>query len=130
MRGTAESYMEAPYLTTQPWGMTPRQVLLQLYDFAVDGCVARDMRRAGAALEELIAALDFSHEATAPGLYRLYEHALREVRAERYKVPLGILRELRDATALRTLLTPALLAKLASRALPQDRLPLPSLKDQ
>lgn len=97
MPGTAESYAQAAYITTQTRGMTPQQVLLQLYDLAIAGCVARDMRRASAALVELIAALDFSYEGIAQGLYRLYEYALRHVKAERYDVSLGILRELRDS---------------------------------
>jgi len=58
--------------------------------------MAGDRRRASAALVELIAALDFSYEEIAGGLYRLYEYALRHVKGERYDVALGVLRELRD----------------------------------
>ncbi|MBI4611264.1 MAG: flagellar protein FliS [Candidatus Rokubacteria bacterium] len=96
MPATAESYARTAYLETHTRGMSPQQVLLQLYDIAIAGCVARDMRRASAALVELIAALDFSYEEIARGLYRLYEYALREVKAERYETPINILRELRD----------------------------------
>ncbi|MFQ5830261.1 MAG: flagellar protein FliS [Candidatus Methylomirabilia bacterium] len=96
MPATAESYAQVAYRTTLTQGMTPQQVLLQLYDFAIAGCVARDTRRASAALVELIAALDFTYEDIAQGLYRLYEYALREIKAERYEAPLGILRELRE----------------------------------
>lgn len=96
MLTTAESYAQTAYLRTQARGMTPQQVLLQLYDIAIAGCVAQDMRRASAALVELIAALDFSYEEIAQGLYRLYEYALRELKAGRYETPLGVLRELRD----------------------------------
>ena len=96
MLATGERYAQAAYLETQARAMTPRQVLLQLYDLAIAGCVARDMRRASAALVELIAALDFNYEEIAQGLYRLYEYALRQVKAERYEASLGVLRELRD----------------------------------
>lgn len=95
MLATAESYAQTTYLQTQTRGMTPQKVLLQLYDLAIAGCVARDMRRTSAALVELIAALDFSYEEIAQGLYRLYEYALREVKAGRYEASLGILRDLR-----------------------------------
>lgn len=96
MPGVAESYAQTAYLSTQTQGMTPQQVLLQLYDHAIAGCLAQDRRKASAALVELIAALDFSYEEIAGGLYRLYEYALRHVKGERYDVALGVLRELRD----------------------------------
>jgi flagellin-specific chaperone FliS len=96
MPGIAESYARTAYRETQTQGLAPQQLLLQLYDFAIAGCVARDMRRASAALVELIAALDFDYEEIAHGLFRLYEYALRQVKAGQYESALGILRDLRD----------------------------------
>ena len=84
------------YSLTQAQGMTPLQAFLELFDIAIAGCVARDVRKTSAALVELIAALDFNYEEIAGGFYRLYEYALREVKAERFDFPLKMLTELRD----------------------------------
>jgi hypothetical protein len=84
------------YTLTQAQGMTPLQAFLELFDIAIAGCVARDVRKTSAALVELIAALDFNYEEIAGGFYRLYEYALREVKAERFDFPLKMLTELRD----------------------------------
>jgi flagellin-specific chaperone FliS len=85
------------YGAAQAQSLSPQQVLLQLYDFAIAGCLARDARRASAALVELIAALDFRYEEIAGGFYRLYEYALREVKAQRFDQALSVLSGLRDA---------------------------------
>jgi flagellin-specific chaperone FliS len=101
-------YATNAYAAAQTQSLTPPQILLQLYDFAIAGCVARDGRKASAALVELIAALDFNYEDIAGGLYRLYDYALREVKAGRFDQPLRILRDLRETW--RQALGPAALA--------------------
>jgi len=90
-------YATSAYVAQQTQGMTQQQMLLQLYDFAVAGCVAHDARKATAAIVELIAALNFDYEEIATGLYRLYEYALTEVRAKRFDEARKILAGLRDA---------------------------------
>ena len=90
-------YATGAYAAAQTQTLSGPQVLLQLYDFAIAGCVARDARRASAPLVELIAALDFDHEEIAGGLYRLYEYALREVKAQRFEPAHRVLAELRSA---------------------------------
>jgi len=89
-------YAATAYAVAQTQGMSRQQMLLQLYDFAIAGCVARDVRKASAAIVELIAALNFDYEEIATGLYRLYEYALREVKAHRFEPARKILAELRD----------------------------------
>jgi flagellin-specific chaperone FliS len=96
MAPSSAGYAATAYLAAQTQTMTPQQVLLELYDFAIAGCVARDARKASAALVELIAALDFDYEEIAAGLYRLYEYALREVKAQRFEAAHRILTGLRD----------------------------------
>ncbi len=96
MAYTTDTYATSAYMAAQTQAMSPVQVMLQLYDFAVAGCVAKDPRKASAALVELIAALDFNYEEIATGLYRLYEYSLREVKAQRFDPALKILTELRD----------------------------------
>ncbi len=92
-------YATSTYVTTQAQGMSQQQMLLQLYDFAIAGCLAQDYRKASAAIVELIAALNFNYEEIAAGLYRLYEYALREVKARRYEAAHRVLSGLRDAWA-------------------------------
>lgn len=90
-------YARSTYAATQTQGMSQQQMLLQLYDFAVAGCVAKDTRKATAAIVELIAALNFDYEEIASGLYRLYDYALREIRAKRFESAQKVLSDLRDA---------------------------------
>lgn len=97
MTQALSNYATAAYAVTQTQALSPTQVMLELYDFAIAGCVARDSRKSGAALVELIAALDFQYEEIAGGLYRLYEYALREAKAQRFDRALGILTGLREA---------------------------------
>ncbi len=90
-------YATSAYVTTQAQGLSQQQILLQLYDFAVAGCIAHDARKATAAIVELIAALNFEYEEIATGLYRLYDFALREIRAKRFESAHKILSGLREA---------------------------------
>src|SRR5213593_4149460 len=89
-------YATSAYVAQQTQGMSQQQMLLQLYDFAVAGCVAHDARKATAAIVELIAGLNFDYEEIATGLYRLYEYSLREVKAGRFDEAQRVLGGLRD----------------------------------
>jgi flagellin-specific chaperone FliS len=95
MTSLAPGYATATYQNAQVQSLSPTEVMLQLYDFAIAGCVAGDARKAGAAIVELIAALNFEYETIATGLYRLYEYALREVKAQRFEPAQRVLGELR-----------------------------------
>jgi flagellin-specific chaperone FliS len=97
MSQVLSNYATAAYAVTQTQALSPSQIMLQLYDFAIAGCVARDSKKASVALVELIAALDFEYEEIAVGLYRLYEYALREAKAHRFDAALKVLGGLRDA---------------------------------
>jgi flagellar protein FliS len=96
MASMTQDYAMTAYRSAQTQTLTPLDAFLQLYDFAIAGCVAQDTRKASAALVELVAALNFDYEDIAAGLYRLYEYCLREVKAQRFEPALKILRELRD----------------------------------
>ena len=95
MTTLTNGYATSTYMTAQAQSLSPVQVMLQLYDFGIAGCVAGDSRKASAALVELIAALNFDYEPIASGLYRLFEYALREVKAQRFGAAERILSELR-----------------------------------
>ncbi|MBI4246629.1 MAG: flagellar protein FliS [Candidatus Rokubacteria bacterium] len=90
-------YATKAYATAQTQGMSQQRMLLQLYDFAVAGCVAGDARKTTAAIVELIAALNFDYEEIATGFYRLYEYALREVRQGHFEEARKVLDGLRAA---------------------------------
>ena len=95
MSTLSSGYATSTYQAAQVQALSPVEVMLQLYDFAIAGCVAGDARKASAALVELIAALNFDYEEIATGLYRLFEYALREVKAQRFEPAQRILSELR-----------------------------------
>jgi len=95
-----QGYAATAYMTSQAQALSPTEIMLELYDFAIAGCLAGDARKATAAIVELIAALDFRYEEIATGLYRLYEYALREVKAQQFDGARRILSELRDAWRL------------------------------
>ena len=71
--------------------------IARLYDEGIAACLASNGRQAEAALMGLIGVLNFEYEAAAMGLFRLYDHCLRETRAGRFARPLEILRTLREA---------------------------------
>jgi flagellin-specific chaperone FliS len=89
-------YATSAYQAAQVQSLSPVEIMLQLYDFAIAGCVAGDSRKASAALVELIAALNFDYEEIATGLYRLFEYALREVKAQHFESAQRVLTELRS----------------------------------
>ena len=95
MTSPGVGHATATYQSAQVQSMSPTEVMLHLYDFAIAGCVAGDSRKASAAIVELIAALNFEYESIATGLYRLYEYALREVKAQRFEPARHVLSELR-----------------------------------
>jgi flagellin-specific chaperone FliS len=93
---SSSGYATSAYQAAQVQSLSPVEIMLQLYDFAIAGCVAGDSRKASAALVELIAALNFDYEEIATGLYRLFEYALREVKAQHFESAQRILSELRS----------------------------------
>jgi flagellin-specific chaperone FliS len=96
MSQSLSEYALTAYATSQTQALSRGEILLQLFDFAIAGCVARDPRKSSAALVELIAALNFDYEEIAGGLYRLYDYALREVKAGRFDSAHRILADLRE----------------------------------
>ena len=81
-------------------GPTSDRRIAWLYDQGITACLASDTRQAEAALMGLIGVLNFEYEAAAIGLFRLYDHCLREARAGRFVRPLEVLRTLREAWEL------------------------------
>ena len=90
----------AAYRKQQVSGARPEQLMLELYDYGVAGCLKEDSRLVSAVLVELIAALNFDHEEIATGFFRLYDYCLRQVKRGQFEMPLKILRELRETWAV------------------------------
>lgn len=84
------------YKELQLNGSTPLNLLLQVYEYGIVGCLKRDEKQVSAALVELIDALNFEQEEIAAGLFKLYDYCLRIVKKGNYDEVLTIITELRD----------------------------------
>jgi flagellin-specific chaperone FliS len=85
------------YRSQQVMSASPMQLVLQLYDLAINGCESRDAERASAPIRELIGSLNFEIDQIAVDLFRLYEYCLWEIRRSRFLDAAGILRRLKRA---------------------------------
>jgi hypothetical protein len=65
-----------------------------LYEKGTAACLARDAAEATAVVMDLIDALDFRYRVAAQGLFGLYERCLGHLNADRFEIPLEILRQL------------------------------------
>ncbi len=79
--------------------MSPQELILATYDLAIRSCERRDVRRAGAAIVELMDGLDFTHQEVAGNLLVLYDYIYRRVREGAFDEAGKFLRELREAWA-------------------------------
>ena len=74
----------------------PTEVLIKVYDIAIESCDQQDADRARRALVELIAALNFDYREVADNLYNLYRYALDQVHKNDFDGAKEILVGLRD----------------------------------
>jgi flagellin-specific chaperone FliS len=79
--------------------LSPVQVILKLYDYAIIGCKKDDPTLAQRALNELIIALNFEHREVSFGLFRLYDYCKGCVQKRNYKAALVVLEDLRTTWA-------------------------------
>ena len=84
----------------------PTEILIKVYDIAIESCDRQDMDRARRALVELIAALNFDHREVADNLYNLYRYALDQIHKSNFDGAKEILIGLRE-TWKETLKKPA-----------------------
>lgn len=85
------------YLEEQLNTMSPIQLLVKVYDMAIDACKRGERRRASKALIELINALNFDHEEMANRFLFIYEFCLARVRSGDYDSARETLEEIRNA---------------------------------
>ena len=76
--------------------MSPIQLLVKVYDIAIESCQRQDGRRASKAIVELISALNFEYEETANRFFGIYEFCMREIKAGNYDVARELLQTLRE----------------------------------
>ncbi len=76
--------------------MSPIQLLVKVYDIAIEGCRRQDRDRASKAIVELISALNFEYEEMANRFYGIYEFCMREVKAGNYETARELLQDLRN----------------------------------
>jgi flagellin-specific chaperone FliS len=79
--------------------LSPVQVILKLYEYAIIGCKKDDPMLAQRAINELIIALNFEHRDIAIGLFKLYDYCKGCIQKRNYPAALEILEELRSTWA-------------------------------
>lgn len=75
--------------------MSPGQLVLKIYDYAIMGCKLKDSSKVSKALVELISALDFGQGEIPAGLFRLYQYCMDTTKKGKFEEVLEILTELR-----------------------------------
>jgi len=84
------------YLIEQLNTMSPVQLLVKVYDIAIEACHRRDRKRASKAIVELISALNFDYGEIANRFFHIYEYCMRQVKAGNFEEAGQLLQELRD----------------------------------
>lgn len=75
------SKTENQYFLNEVMDLNPKQLLLRVYDFALEGCKNRDAEKTNNAISQLITSLNFDTEETnkiSGELFRLYEYCKEE----------------------------------------------------
>ena len=84
------------YHKNEIMNMSPAQLVLKLFDFAILGCKLKDSLKVSKALVELISALSFEKNEIAIGLFKLYQYCLDVIKKEQFDEALKIITELRS----------------------------------
>jgi flagellin-specific chaperone FliS len=84
------------YLIEQLNTMSPVQLLVKVYDIAIEACHRQDRKRASKAIVELISALNFEYGEIANRFFHIYEYCMRQVKAGNFDEARQLLQELRD----------------------------------
>lgn len=85
------------YQKNQIMSLTPAQLVLKIYDYAILGCKLKNSQKVSKALIELISGLNFNYGEIPLGLFRLYQYCLDIIKKDQFEEALKILSELRDA---------------------------------
>jgi len=80
--------------------ITPEQLIIKVYDFAILNCQKHNLVKTNYALQELINALNFEDPAMkeiSVGLFRLYLYCQDKMRKKEYEVVEKVLTELKKS---------------------------------
>jgi flagellin-specific chaperone FliS len=84
------------YLIEQLNTMSPVQLLVKVYEIAIEACHRQDRKRASKAIVELISALNFDYAEIANRFFHIYEYCMRQVKAGNFDEARQLLQELRE----------------------------------
>lgn len=88
------------YLVKEITEATPFQLVMKVYDYAIQNCKKHDFAKTNKAIGLLIEGLNFERDDTreiATGLFKLYQFAQEEMRKKNFDIVLKILTDLREA---------------------------------
>ena len=96
-QSSLQSAMAQKIMVDQLYTMSPIQLLVKMYDIAIEACNRKEKRKASKALIELISALNFDEEETANRFFYIYRFCLDRIKAENYDEARAILHDLRTS---------------------------------
>jgi len=94
MRNRTKKHLN--YQKSQIMSMSPAQLVLKVYDYAILGCKLKDSGKVSKALIELISALKFEHGEISLGMFKLYQYCMDIVKKNQFDEVMEILSELRN----------------------------------
>lgn len=87
------------YLKNEVMGLSPTEIILKIYDFAIINLKKKEQQKAMRAITELIVSLNFEYKEFSIGLYKLYQYCRDQIIHGKYDNALVILEGLRDSWA-------------------------------
>jgi flagellar protein FliS len=88
-----------PYLAQKVMTASPEQLIAYIFDVGVAACARGDREKACKAVQELINALNFEHQAIATSFYQLYRYVLNAIHRGEFQNAREILVGLKAAWA-------------------------------
>jgi len=87
------------YLRNEVMGLSPTEIILKIYDFAILNLKKKEQQKAMRAITELIVSLNFEYKDFSIGMYKLYQYCRDQIIHGNYDNALVILEGLRDSWA-------------------------------
>ncbi len=100
MEATLMNKTETPVYINEVMDLNPKQLLLKVYDFALEGCEKRNVEKTNSAISEMISSLNFNSEETnkiSGELLKLYEFCMEETKKGNFEIAAQILGGLRES---------------------------------
>ena len=84
------------YQRNQIMSLSPIQLVIKVYDFAILNCKKKDIDKASKAIIELMSAFNFDYQDISLGLFRLYQFCLDQIKKGEFEDSIKILERLRE----------------------------------